>query len=148
MGKISSTSFSHKKALSKRLMSLVKKAVKHAHAPYSRIRVGAALYCASGKIYTGANIENSSYSLTMCAERVAIFKAVSEGEKDFTLLLVYSPHVDPIVPCGACLQVISEIAPDITLVTMNDKDEFKFLPIKTLLPQPFILGTKKKVYRG
>jgi len=75
----------------------------------------------------------------MCAERTALFKAVSEGEKDFLLLLIYSPHIDPVLPCGACLQVYSEHAPDIVIATMNAKDEFRFFPIKTLLTQPFSL---------
>ncbi len=128
-----------KKTLSKELIKSVKRVIKSSYAPYSKILVSAGLYCASGKIYTGVNIENSSYSLTMCAERVALFKAVSEGEKKFRLLLLYSPQLNFIMPCGACLQVLSEFSSDIIIVLMNENDEFKFYPIKTLLARPFIL---------
>ena len=138
MEKTSSKTPANKK-ISKELLRRVKKSLKNVYAPYSGISVSAALYCSSGNIYTGCNVENSSYSLTMCAERVALFKALSEGEKDFLLLLLYSPDVESILPCGACLQVYSEHAPDIVITTMNTKDEFRFYPIKTLLTQPFNL---------
>ncbi|KPJ74142.1 hypothetical protein AMJ52_01660 [candidate division TA06 bacterium DG_78] len=128
---------SRKKNISKQLVNAVKKTVKAAYAPYSKIVVGAGVYCASGNIYTGVNIENSSYSLTMCAERVALFKAISEGEKKILLLLVYSPQVNFITPCGACLQVLNELAPHVMVVTMNKKEEFKFYSLQTLLPKPF-----------
>jgi len=137
MVKISSTSASRKKALSKKLVKAVKRATKLSYAPYSKIAVGAGLYCTNGKIYTGVNIENSSYSLTICAERTALFKAISEGEKNFHLLLVYSPQIDFITPCGACLQVLSEFASDIVVVTMDRKENFKFYPIKELMTKPF-----------
>ncbi|MEO0094346.1 MAG: cytidine deaminase [candidate division WOR-3 bacterium] len=123
--------------LSKVLIKKLKETMKYAYAPYSKIKVGAILYCKDGKIYTGTNIENSSYSLTICAERVALFKAVSEGATDFTLLLLYSPQYDFIVPCGACLQVLSEFAPEIVVATMNKNEEFKFFPLQTLLKKPF-----------
>ncbi len=138
MAKTSSKTPANKK-ISKELLRRVKKSLKNVYAPYSGISVSAALYCSNGNIYTGCNIENSSYSLTMCAERVALFKAVSEGEKNFLLLLIYSPDIDSVLPCGACLQVYSEHAPDIVIATMNTKDEFRFYPIKTLLTQPFSL---------
>jgi cytidine deaminase len=111
-----------------------------AYAPHSRINVGAGLYCGGRKIFTGANVENSSYSLSMCAERVALFKAVSEGVHDFRLLLVYSPQVDFITPCGACLQVLSEFAPDLVVVSMNKHEEFQFYPLTVLMPKPFRLS--------
>ncbi|MDH4210988.1 MAG: cytidine deaminase [candidate division WOR-3 bacterium] len=138
MAKTSSKTAVNKK-ISKELLRRVKKTLKHVYAPYSGISVSAALYCSSGNIYTGCNVENSSYSLTMCAERVALFKAVSEGEKDFLLLLLHSPDIDSILPCGACLQVYSELASEIVITTVNAKDEFRFYPIKTLLAQPFRL---------
>ncbi len=137
MAKISSITASGKKGLSKTLVRMVKKVIRFSHAPYSHIAVGAAIYCSNGKIYTGVNIENSSYSLTMCAERIALYKAVSEGEQKFRLILLYSPEVDFITPCGACLQVLSEFAPDIMVATMNTKEEFKFYPIRTLITKPF-----------
>lgn len=136
MARTSSKAAAHKK-ISKELMNSVKRTLKNTYAPYSNISVAAALYCASGRIYTGCNIENSSYSLTMCAERVALFNAISQGEKKFLLLLVHSPQVDSILPCGACLQVYGEFAPDIVIVTTNNKNEFHFHPLKTLLAKPF-----------
>jgi len=139
MVKPSLISVSRKKNISTKLVKAVKRAVGFSYAPYSKISVGAGIYCASGKIYTGVNIENSSYSLTMCAERIALFKAISEGEKNFLLLLLYSPRVNFITPCGACLQVLSEFAPDIIVVTMNKNEEFKFYSLKTLFTKPFKL---------
>lgn len=126
--------------ISRVLIKSIKEVIKHTYAPYSNVQVGAVLYCKDGKIYTGTNIENSSYSLTMCAERVALFKAVSEGIREFQLLLVYSPQFDFITPCGACLQVLNEFAPELMVVTMNKDDEFKFLPLSLLLKNPFRLG--------
>lgn len=143
MAKTFSTSVSHSKILSKELVKNVKKIVKHAYAPYSHVSVSAGIYCTSGNFYTGVNIENSSYSLSMCAERTALFKAVSHGERKFLLLLVYSPQVDFIVPCGACLQVLSEFASDLMIVTMNKNEEFKFYPIQTLITQPFKIARRK-----
>lgn len=125
--------------ISKLLIKKVKETIKYAYAPYSKIKVGAVLYCKDGKLYTGTNIENSSFSLTICAERVALFKALSEGETEFRLLILYSPQVDFITPCGACLQVLSEFAPELIIATMNKNDEFKFLPLKVLLKMPFKL---------
>ncbi len=125
--------------ISKLMIKKVKETIKYAYAPYSKIKVGAVLYCKDGKMYTGTNIENSSFSLTICAERVALFKALSEGETAFQLLILYSPQVDFITPCGACLQVLSEFAPELIIATMNKNDEFKFLPLKILLKMPFKL---------
>jgi len=125
--------------VSKMLIKKVKEAIKYAYAPYSKIQVGAALYCKDGKIYTGTNIENSSFPLTICAERVALFKALSEGTTKFPLLLLYSPQYDFITPCGACLQVLSEFAPELIIATMNQNEEFKFFPIRALLKMPFRL---------
>ncbi len=139
MVKTSSTSSTPKRQISKQLIKAVKKAAAASHAPFSHINVGAVLYTATGSMHAGTNIESSSYSLTMCAERTALFTALSMGIRDFQLLLVYSPQIAFIVPCGACLQVLSEFAPDLLIVTMNEHDEFKFLPIKTLFPTPFVL---------
>lgn len=139
MAKISSRTIQHKK-ISRELIKRVKRTLKNAYAPYSKIPVGAALYCANGHIYTGCNVENGSYSLTMCAERVALFKAISEGEKNFRLLLIYSPRLDDILPCGACLQVFNEFAPEIVIATMTKKKQFHFYPLPTLLTKPFRLS--------
>lgn len=140
MGRISLTASQRKERLSKRLIRAVKQAQKYAYAPYSKVKVSAGLYCGGGKIFTGCNVENSSFSLSMCAERVALFNALSEGIHEFRLLLVYSPNIDFIIPCGACLQVLSEFAPDIVVASMNGHEEFKFYPLKTLMPHPFRLS--------
>jgi cytidine deaminase len=147
MAKTSSTCAFPEKKLAKQLIAAARKATKNSYAPYSGINVGAALYCSNGCIYTGTNIENSSYSLSMCAERTALFKAVSDGEKTFVLLLLYSPQIEHITPCGACLQVLSELAPGITIASMNANEEFRILPLKTLIPEPFSLAQDRQARR-
>jgi len=89
---------------------------KAAHAPYSRFKVGAALLCNDGSVFTGCNVENASYGLALCAERVAVFKAVSERRKKFTALAVVADTPEPVQPCGACLQVLAEFSPKMDLV--------------------------------
>ncbi|MEO0225722.1 MAG: cytidine deaminase [candidate division WOR-3 bacterium] len=101
--------------------------------------VGAALYTKNRKIFTGANIENASYGLTICAERVAIFKAISEGETSFRALVLYSKEIDFITPCGACLQVLGEFSPDITIFTIGPYDQVKAYPYRQLLAKEFKL---------
>lgn len=120
--------------------ALVRKAIaakKHSFSPYSRFRVGAALLSANGKIATGCNIENSSFSLTICAERTAIFKAVSEGIKKFTALAIASDSAEFIPPCGACRQVIIELMPDIDIILANRSGRFTVTNAAALLPMPF-----------
>ena len=99
-------------------------AAKYSYSNYSNFHVGAALRTSSGKIYTGCNIENSSYSLTICAERTAIFKAVSEGETEFSAIAIAGSKDDdfsnPCTPCGACLQVMAEFCDDEFLVILSD----------------------------
>ncbi|HOX33773.1 MAG TPA: cytidine deaminase [Spirochaetales bacterium] len=92
-----------------RLYGLALEAASSSYSPYSKFRVGAALLCASGKVYTGANVENRSFGLTVCAERSAISAAVSAGERDFEGIVVATPDASyPVSPCGACRQVLSE----------------------------------------
>jgi cytidine deaminase len=91
----------------RKLIAAAKAAQKNAHAPYSKFRVGAALLTKSGKVYTGVNVENASYGLTNCAERVAVGKAVSEGHRTFQAIAVVAPS-DGLSPCGACRQVLAE----------------------------------------
>ena len=92
-----------------RLIPLAKEAALRSYSPYSHFRVGAALLCADGTVFTGTNIENRSYGLTNCAERSAVFSAVSSGRREFTAIAVYSPDASyPVPPCGACRQVLSE----------------------------------------
>ena len=104
------------------LMNNAKEAAKNSYSPFSRFAVGAAVITSSGKIYRGCNVENSSFGLTNCAERTAIFKAVSEGEKEILAVAIYSPNSDSCYPCGACRQVLYEFQSDdyeIDVVTEN-----------------------------
>ena len=94
------------------LMDNAKEASKTSYSPFSRFAVGAAVLASSGKIYRGCNVENSSFGLTICAERCAIFKAVSEGEKEILAVAIYSPNTDSCYPCGACRQVLYEFQGD------------------------------------
>jgi len=119
---------------------LVEKALeakKHAMPTYSNFFVGAALLTEDGKIYTGCNVENSSYSLTICAERTAIFKAVSEGERKFKAIAVAADTEDFCSPCGACRQIISDICHDIDIILTNNKKEMKVVLTSDLLPFAF-----------
>lgn len=108
----------------------------NAHAPYSGFKVGAALLTSDGKIYRGCNVETSSYSLTICAERNAIFKAISEGEKEFRAVAVVSSADALTSPCGACRQVLWDLAGDIDVVLSSSK-RTKVVKLKSLLPIAF-----------
>jgi cytidine deaminase len=112
-------------------------AKKQAHAPYSRFHVGAALLTESGKIYTGCNIENSSYGLTICAERVAIFNAISSGEKHFKAIAVVSDDPGFTPPCGACRQVLLDLAGNINFIMEDHKLRIKVVKLASLLPFAF-----------
>lgn len=108
-----------------------------AYAVYSDFKVGAALLTENGNIYTGCNVENSSYGLTVCAERVAVFKAVSEGFTDLKAIAIYSDSVPPARPCGACLQVLSEFGADLEVLCVNsggDRDRFM---LRDIFPEGF-----------
>jgi cytidine deaminase len=109
----------------------------NAHAPYSKFRVGSALLAKSGKIFTGCNIESSSFSLTICAERTAIFKAISEGERSFLAIAVVSDGHGYTPPCGACRQVLMDLAGNIDCIMINSKDQLKVTSLKSLLPLAF-----------
>ena len=129
------------------LLDKAKEAREHAYAPYSDFSVGAALLAESGRVYTGCNVENSSFGLTCCAERIALFKAVSEGEREFLKLALVGQENTLILPCGACRQVLFEFAPDITVITL-DKDEIKGYSLKELLPEGFELQGKRIKDKG
>jgi cytidine deaminase len=106
--------------------------------PYSNFHVGSALLTESGEVYLGGNIENSSYSLTVCAERVVVFKAVSEGERKLTAIAIASDVVDFCPPCGPCGQVLLEFCgSEIDVVMVNSNSELKIMKISELLPFPF-----------
>ena len=109
----------------------------NAHAPYSHFRVGAALEDATGRIHTGCNIENATYGLTICAERVAVFKAVSEGAREFRRLAVAADTDTLTPPCGACRQILWEFCGDIPVVLLNPRGKSETVSLKELLPRPF-----------
>ncbi len=120
------------------LIQIANKVKANSYSPYSKFRVGAALLTQEGEIYTGVNVENSSYGLTNCAERTAIFKAVSEGEKNFRTIVITSDADDFIPPCGACRQVLMEICgKDLEVVMTNNDNEIRILKIEELLPLSF-----------
>jgi cytidine deaminase len=111
---------------------------------YSKFYVGAAVLTSDDKIYTGCNIESSSYSLTICAERTAIFKAISEGERKFKAIAVAGDTDDFISPCGACRQIISDLCGEIDLVLVNSKGDFTVKKTSELLPTAFGKDALKK----
>jgi cytidine deaminase len=119
------------------LLALAKQAMLGAYAPYSGFYVGAALLTASGKVYTGCNIENASYTPTICAERTAISKAVSEGYLKFKRIAIAGRSEDFCVPCGVCRQVMMEFAPDLEIICLNGKGEAKHFTLRELLPYGF-----------
>ena len=121
----------------KNLIEKAEKARENARAPFSRFKVGAALLTESGEIYTGCNIENASYGLTMCAERVAIFKAISEGAKDFTDLAIVADTENLTPPCGACRQIIWEFCGDIPIILSNLSSKTETFQMSDLLPKAF-----------
>ena len=116
-----------------------------AFAPYSGFRVGAALLAKDGRIITGCNIENSSYSLTLCAERTAIFKAYSDGIREFVAIAVVSDDVEFTPPCGACRQVLLELAGNIDFIMANAKNKLKIIKVKSLLPLAFTQDSLNRV---
>ncbi len=120
-----------------KLIRAASQARKNAYAPYSKFHVGAAALGGSGKIYGGCNVENASYGLTICAERSAIFGAVSAGEKKIrAVAIVYHPeHLAS--PCGACRQVIREFGKSTTVILANTRGKFRIEPVEQLLPGSF-----------
>jgi cytidine deaminase len=117
--------------------NLIKEAISaqnKAYSPYSKFQVGAAIITKDGKIFTGCNIENSSYGLTICAERVALFKAVSEGHLDFEAIAISSSSGKPTFPCGACRQVLAEFNNKMKIYLVNDDKTYN---LSDLLPHSF-----------
>jgi cytidine deaminase len=119
------------------LISAAKQARENAHAPFSNFRVGAALRATSGRIFAGCNVENATYGLTVCAERVAIFKAISEGERGFDAISVVTDTDKLTPPCGACRQLIWEFCGDVPVVLANLKGKFEVMQMRELFPKPF-----------
>jgi cytidine deaminase len=119
------------------LIDAAREARLHAVAPFSNFRVGAAVKTASGKVYTGCNVESASYGLTVCAERIAIWKALSEGERQFTELAVVADTETLTPPCGTCRQIIWEFAREATIVFANLQGQSEIFHIADLLPRAF-----------
>lgn len=124
-------------ALDTALLVAAQEARDRAHAPYSGFRVGAAVLCADGRMFTGCNVEVSSYSLTCCAERVAVFKALSEGATELLVCAVVSETSPPVGPCGACRQVLMDFGPEMVVLSANLQGELRRLSLKELLPEAF-----------
>lgn len=121
------------------LIEKAKEAKKNSYSPYSNFRVGAALLAENNKIYTGCNIENSSYGATICAERTAFSKSVSAGEKKFKKIAIVSDLNDLTFPCGICLQVISEFMPNGKIILQDKNGDIKIYTVSELLPCAFKL---------
>ncbi|MBN2093201.1 cytidine deaminase [candidate division KSB1 bacterium] len=119
------------------LMKIARLAKAQACAPYSHFKVGAALLAQSGNIYSGCNVESSSYGLTICAERVALYKALSEGERHFTKIAITSNSSQICPPCGACRQVLMDYAPEIEVILFNDRGDIQKILLRDLLPNAF-----------
>ena len=109
----------------------------NAHAPFSKFKVGAAIEDESGHIFTGCNVENATYGLTICAERVAMFKAISEGHRAFTRIAIVADTEAPTPPCGACRQILWEFGGDLEITLANLQQEKGTHRLRTLLPLPF-----------
>lgn len=118
------------------LIEIALLAKKNAYAPYSRFRVGAAMLTEDGTVFAGCNVENSSYSLTICAERNALFKAVCEGQTKFSAIAIVSDDTNLLPPCGACRQVLSEFAPDLAIILTTVQGNVKVTSLDKLFPMP------------
>ena len=122
----------------RQLVDLAFDMLNRSYVPYSGFPVGAALLCADGTVFTGCNVENAAYGSTICAERTALVKAVSEGHRDdFAKLAVVGNSTDYCWPCGACRQMLYEFAPDLTVLVARSDREFISLPLYELLPHGF-----------
>ena len=122
----------------KELYRIANDVKENAYAPYSGFRVGVALLTRSGKVYTGVNVENASYGATLCAERGAVAKAVSEGEQEFQALAVASSAGEA-MPCGICRQVLMEFEPELRVITGKDEEHLEVYSLSELLPGAFSL---------
>ena len=118
------------------LIQLAVKARLRAYAPYSKFQVGAALRCQSGAVFLGCNVENISYGLTLCAERVAASAAIAAGERDFAEMAIVADSTAPIVPCGACRQFLAEFNPNLRLLLSTVAGVVEVVGLRELLPHP------------
>jgi len=126
------------------LIQAASQARRHSRARYSNFRVGAAIQTRAGKIYTGCNVESSSYGLTICAERVALTKALSEGENDFTAIAIMARDGEFTPPCGACRQLLLDYAPGLTIILSDGRSEQTYT-IEELLPAAFDDSQLRKI---
>ena len=118
------------------LIQAASAARKQAYAPYSNFAVGAAVQCKSGAVFVGSNIENISYGLTICAERIAIGSAVAAGQREFVAIAVVADTTEPIAPCGACRQFLAEFAPELIIVSATTRGGQKIENLSHFLPDP------------
>lgn len=129
--------------MNRNLINLAREALENSYSIYSEFKVGAALLSSDGKVYLGCNIENASYSATVCAERTAFFKAISEGKRDFSAIAIVGgkngDYSSPCTPCGACLQVMSEFCNDDFKIILQNGEKISELTLKELLPNSFKL---------
>lgn len=119
------------------LVNKAKKAMEYSYSPYSKFRVGAALLTDHGEVFTGCNIENASFGGTNCAERTALFKAISEGHNKFTKIAIISDSKSYTAPCGICRQVLSEFSLDLEVIMANENGEYITKSLRELLPLAF-----------
>ncbi len=128
----------NKKGKYKQLLEFAKQAAENSYSPYSKFKVGAAVLCEDNKVFCGTNVENASYGLSICAERTAIFTAVSNGCKKIKAIAIYNKK-GSVSPCGACRQVIIEFAKDADVIYNTKKDNIKIIKMAKLLPNSFNL---------
>lgn len=126
-----------KSADERKLIQKAKEARKKAYAPYSKFKVGAAVLAQNGEVYTGANVESSSYGLTACAERVALYQAVASGARRFKKIVIVTDTKDPVTPCGLCRQVLAEFGENLEVICTNLQGKVKKFKLKALLPYSF-----------
>jgi cytidine deaminase len=129
------------------LIGAARQASRRAYAPYSGLRVGAALVGADGRVYVGCNVENASFGLTICAERAAVFGAVAAGDMRWSRLLIYTPDSAPLSPCGACRQVLAEFCGELEIVSVGKGGFTRRFGLRGLLPEGFTLGRRRRTKR-
>lgn len=130
-----------------RLIEAAFRARRHAYSPYSDLKVGAAVLTRSGKIYASGNVENCCYALTICAERGALYHAIAAGEHHFESLAVTANTPEFVSPCGACRQVIWELAGDIDILMVNRRGQTRTIPLSALYPVPYKRSSKRRLLK-
>ncbi len=126
------------------MIECAREVAQQAYVPASNFRVGASLLASDGRVFTGCNVENASYGLTVCAERNAVFHAVAQGAREFTAVVIYTELEEPASPCGACRQVLAEFGRDMLVVLVGDGDAVVHTDMSALLPNPFVFSSEDK----